>query len=38
MVMMDAFVAGDVSIEFPSERATCWDARATGHVCFRFSA
>jgi hypothetical protein len=23
MVMMDAFLAGDVSIDFPSERATC---------------
>lgn len=25
MVMMDAFLAGDVSIKFPDERATCRD-------------
>ena len=37
MVMMDAFLGGEGSIEFPSERATCRDERATGHVFRRFS-
>ena len=34
MVMMEVFLAGDVSIDFPSERATCRDARAIGHKLF----
>jgi hypothetical protein len=36
--MLDAFVAGDGSIEFPGERATCRNEQATGHVFRRFYA
>ena len=38
MAMMDAFLAGDGSIEFPDERATGRDEQAIGHVFRRFSA
>jgi hypothetical protein len=38
MAMMEAFLAGDGSIEFPDERATCRVEQVTGHVFRRFSA
>ena len=37
-MMMEAFLAGEGSIEFPSEHATCRVEQVTGHVYFRFSA
>jgi hypothetical protein len=36
--MRDAFLAGDGSIEFPDERATCRVEHVTGHVFRRFDA
>lgn len=36
--MMDASLAGDDFIDFPSERATCRDEPATGKVFRRFDA
>jgi hypothetical protein len=38
MAMMDAFPAGDGSIEFPDERATGRVEHVTGHVFCRFDA
>ena len=36
--MLAAFLAGDGSIEFPDERATCRVEQVTGHVFRRFDA
>jgi hypothetical protein len=36
MVKLDAFLAGDVSVDFPDERATCRYEQATGTVIRRF--
>jgi hypothetical protein len=38
MAMMDAFLAGDGSIEFPDERATSQSKKSTGNVFRRFYA
>ncbi len=38
MVMLNAFLAEDDSIDFPDERATCRDEKATGKVFRRFDA
>jgi len=38
MVLLAASLAGDVSIEFRDERATCWNERVPGHVFCRFDS
>ena len=38
MVMMNAYLAGDVSIDFPSERATIRNEKAAGNIFHRFQA
>jgi len=38
MAKGDAFLAGDVTIEFPYEPATFWDEQATGKMFHRFHA